>query len=240
MIDAGLNNITGDIADVLELFSVVDERGTNAVSYREIERLIGGPFREVNQGLQLFPRRRDGFTVFTATNVPGFGPWTSITSLSHLGMGHDRESTIPISRTSFGDGAAEKFVVVSNAAWIQSNGSIIVDPDANANNNLDQQLPETGVLASRGASPTVLNNVFFNLQTPIINEESRFFPLTGGFAPYGSNNPNFPTKPGEVVVGGSIFQYDEPAVARNRFGTGVEQVPTNVPNTNLDFKHQRG
>ncbi len=235
VIDAGLNTITGDIATVLDQFSVVDERGTNALSYREIERQIGGPFREVNQGLQLFTRRNDGFIVNTVVNVPGLGAYNSITNLGHLGMGHDRESTTPISRTSFGDGATEKFVVVKNAAWIISNGTIIVDPDANANNNLDQNLPETGVLASRGASPTVLNNVFFNLQSPIINEESRFFPLTGSSAPYGSNNPNLPSKPGEVVVGGSIFQYDEPASARNRFGTGVETVPTNVPNTGLDF-----
>ncbi len=235
VLDAGMNNITGDVASVLDLFSVVDDKGTNAVSYREIERLIGGPFREVNQGLELFTRRNDGYIVNTVTNVPGFGPWNSITSLSHLGMGHDREGTVPISRTSFGDGATEKYVVVKNAAWIQSNGVIIVDPDGNANNNVDQLIPETGVLASRGASPTVLNNVFFNLQTPIINEESRYFPLTFGFAPYGSNNPNLPNKPGEVVVGGSIFQYDEPFSANNRLGVGIEQVPTNVPNTSLDF-----
>ncbi len=81
----------------------------------------------------------------------------------------------------------------------------------------------------------MLNNVFFNVQTPVINEESRYFPLTLGAAPYGSNNPNLPTKPGEVVVGGSVFQYDEGASARNRFSIGVEQVPTNVPNTGLDF-----
>ncbi len=100
---------------------------------------------------------------------------------------------------------------------------------------MDQVLPETGILASRGASPTILNNVFFNLQTPVVNEESRYFPLTFGPAPYGSDNPNLPTKPGEVVVGGSIFQYAEPGVARSRYATGIERGPTNVPNTSLDF-----
>ncbi|MGN6544443.1 MAG: Ig-like domain-containing protein, partial [Aureliella sp.] len=219
IIDAGLNNIVGDLADVLDQFSQVNELGTNAVSYREIERQIGGPFREVNQGLQLFPRRNDGV----------------LPTHSSLGIGHDRGQTGAISSTSRGDGTTEKFVVVKNAAYIQSNGSIIVDPDANANNNLDQILPETGILATRGASPTILNNVFFNVQTPIINEESRRFPLTGSIAPYGSNNPNQPAKPGEVVVGGSVFQYDEAAVAKNRFGTGIENGPTNVPNTSLDF-----
>ncbi len=219
VIDANLNNIVGDVANVLNLFSAVDELGTNAVSNTEIQRLIGGPFREVNQGLQLFPRRNDGVSP----------------THSSLGLGHDRDQTGSLSSTSRGDGSSEKFVVVKNAAWIRSNGSIIVDPDENANNNLDQFIPETGILATRGASPTILNNVFFNLQTPIINEESRRFPITGGVAPYGSNNPNQPIKPGEVVVGGSVFQYDEPAVARNRFGTGIEQVPTNVPNTSLDL-----
>ncbi|MGN6133033.1 MAG: PPC domain-containing protein, partial [Aureliella sp.] len=218
VIDANLNTIVGDLATVLRQFSQVDELGTNALSDREIVRQISGPFREVNQGLQMFPRRNDGVAP----------------THSSLGIGHDRGQTGSISSTSRGDGTTEKYVVVKNAAYIQSNGTIIVDPDANANNNLDQILPETGILASRGASPTILNNVFFNLQTPVINEESRRFPLTGGVAPYGSNNPNNPIKPGEVVLGGSIFQYAEPAVARNRFGTGIETVPTNVPNSSLD------
>lgn len=235
VIDANLNDITGDVADVLELVSDVGERGENALSDREIERIIGGSFREVNQGLKLFPRRNDGFRTIRTTTINNGRPITVITSLSNMGIGHDRDSTTPASQTSVADGSTEKFVVVKNAAFIQSNGSIMVDPDANANNNLDQILPETGILASRGASPTILNNVFFNLQTPIINEESRYFPLTQGVAPYGSNNPNRPTKPGEVVVGGSIFQYNEPAVARNRFGTGIESGPTNVPNTSLDL-----
>ena len=218
VIDAGLNNLTGDLATVLRQFSLVDELGTNALSNREIERLVGGPFREVNQGLQMFPRRNDGF----------------LPTHSSLGIGHDRAQTGALSQTSRGDGTTEKFVVVKNAAFIQSNGSIIVDPDANSNNNLDQILPETGILATRGASPTLLNNVFFNVQTPIVNEESRRFPLTQGVAPYGSDNPNQPIKPSEVVVGGSIFQYSEPGVARNRFATGIEDGPTNVPNTTLD------
>ncbi len=63
VIDADLNDITGDIALVLDQFSVVDERGTNALSQREIERQIAGTYREVNQGLPLFTRRNDG--VFT-------------------------------------------------------------------------------------------------------------------------------------------------------------------------------
>jgi Bacterial Ig domain/Dockerin type I domain/GEVED domain len=95
-------------------------------------------------------------------------------------------------------------------------------------------------LATRGASPTILNNVFFNVQSPIINEESRLFPLTFGPAPYGSNNPNFIDKPGEVIIGGSIYQYYESRSTSARFATGIETVPTNVPNTSLDLNFDSG
>ncbi len=244
MIDASFDNIVGDPALVMERFNNVNELGTNAVSTRELQRIIGSPIREVNQGLQLFPRRLDGYTILTSGSAGGYVYPIQYTSLSHLGLGHDRESTTPLTPTSWADGTTEKFVVVSNAAYIVSNGSIIVDPDANDTNNLDQLLPETGVLASRGASPTILNNAFFNVQTPIVNEESRRFPLgtqvlpleyPGNAAPYGSNNPNILVKPGEVVVGGSIYQYTESASPSLRFATGIETVPTNVPNTGLDL-----
>lgn len=236
IIDAPLDSIVGDRSLLLDRFSdvtlnLVNELGTNFVPDREIERLLTGPFWEINQGLELFTRRNDG--VFITTSVNGRTPIT--TSMGNLGIGHDRDSTTSLSNTSLADGTSEKFVVVKNAAWIDGNGSILVDPDENENNNLDQLLPETGVLASRGASPTILNNVFFNLQTPVVNQESRRFPLTGGVAPYGSNNPNAVLKPGQVVVGGSIYQYVEPGVANVRFGTGIETTPTNVPNTSLDL-----
>ncbi len=236
VLDADFNTITGDVANVIKAISDIDEMGTNALSPREIERLLGGPFRQVNQGLDIMPRRsNEGVRFITTTSLPNTAPITLMTSQTHLGLGHDRDLTQPVSRTSIGDGTTEKFVVVKNAAYIQSNNSIIVDPDNDQNSNLDQFLPETGILATRGASPTILNNVFFNVQTPVINEESRRFPLTGGVAPYGSNNPNEIFKPGQVIVAGSIFQYDEPAVARTRFANGIENGPTNVPNTSLDF-----
>ncbi len=239
VIDAPLTNMVGDLADVLVQFSEVDELGSNAVSAREIERQISGPFHQVNQGLQLFPRRFDGFRTITTTTIstPRNGTFThtQIASLSNYGIGHDRVSTTPLSPTSLGNGASEKFVVIKNAAMIEGNGVVRVSPDLDTNNNLDQLIPETGVLATRGASPTILNNVFFNVQTPIVNEESRRFPLTGGPAPYGTNNPNFVIKPGEVIVGGSIYQFHETAGSTTRFGTGIETSPTNIPNTALDF-----
>lgn len=238
VLDAPRNTIVGDLRDLLEQLGNVDELGTNVVPQREIERQITGPVNQSNQGLRLFPRRPDGVTTVINTGVVSRGrvhTHTQFTSLSHLGIGHDRLSTTPLSPTSLADGTTEKFIVVKNVAFIDGNGSILVAPDLETQNNLNQLLPETGVLATRGASPTILNNVFFNVQTPVINEESRRFPITGVMAPYGSNNPNFPVKPGQVTLGGSIYQYHETATSINRFATGIESSPTNVPNTSLDF-----
>ncbi|MGB7325807.1 MAG: hypothetical protein WBD31_13115, partial [Rubripirellula sp.] len=46
---------------------------------------------------------------------------------------------------------------------------------------------------------------------------------------------NAPQKPGEVIIGGSVYQFIETAQASNRLGFGIEAGPTNVPNTGLDF-----
>ncbi|MEC8555201.1 MAG: Ig-like domain-containing protein [Planctomycetota bacterium] len=140
----------------------------------------------VEAGLQLFGGRPDG--------LDG--------SHSSRGIGHDRTDSAEISGTSDGAGTQERFVVIENAAWVEGRGVIQVNPDLNASSNVDQLLPESGVLVSGGSSPTLMNNVFVNVQTPIFSE--------GG------------TKPGEVIVGGSAYQFSQGA-------------PTNVPNTGLDF-----
>ena len=234
VIDSPFRGLQGDKDILLNRLEALDELGTNKLSALDIQQQISGPFTEVNQGLELFTRRRDGFIVFTTTTLGGIGTFLNVTSLSNLGIGHDRQSTNPISYTSLGDGTSEKFVIVSNAAWIDGNNQIIVDPDEGEDNNLDQLLPETGVLATRGASPTILNNVFFNLQTPVVNQESRINQNTLIAAPYGTNNPNIVSKPGDVVLTGSTYQYYETAIASARFSTGIETSPTNVPNTALD------
>ncbi len=230
IIDAPFNGLKGDKDIILNQLKTVGTEGKNKVSNLAIQQQIRGPFTEVNQGLELFPRRFDG-DIFTNS---GFGGLANISTLSNLGIGHDRQSTFPISFTTRGDGTTEKFVLVHNAAWIDGNNQIIVDPDVNESNNLDQLLPETGVLATRGASPTILNNVFFNLQTPVVNQESRVNQNTGVAEPYGSNNPNIVSKPGDVVLAGSVYQYYEKGIASARFGTGIETSPTNIPNTALD------
>jgi hypothetical protein len=234
VIDAPFRGLQGDKDILINALSAVDEFGTNQLSDLQIRQQISGPFTEVNQGLQLFPRRLDGFIEGRRDNW-GNGALTDVwVSLSNLGIGHDRLSTTSLSYTSIGDGTSERFVQIKNAAWIVGNGSIIVDPDVDDNNNLDQLLPETGVLATRGASPTILNNVFYNVQTPIVNEESRINQNTLIKAPYGTNNPNVVSKPGQVVIGGSVYQHYETGISSVRFGTGIETSPTNVPNTAQD------
>ncbi|MDX1924959.1 MAG: DVUA0089 family protein [Pirellulaceae bacterium] len=184
-------------------------------------RALGGA-AGVEAGLTLFPGRPDGVQ---PTHSAG-------------GIGHNRTLSGVLSNTSRGDGTTERFVVVSNAAYIISNGNILVDPDFNDNNNLDQIIPETGIAVSRGANPTLMNNVFVNVQTPIVRDEARVVApgALGNMLPSNFNTGvDVHPKQGEVIVGGSIYQYAEPAAARNRLGFGIEASPTNVPNTGLDF-----
>ncbi|MFK7738454.1 MAG: tandem-95 repeat protein [Pirellulaceae bacterium] len=176
----------------------------------------------VEAGLTLFPRRADGL----------------LPTHSSAGIGHDRIASTSLSNTSDARGTTERFVVVENAAWIDGNGVILVDPDLNEDHNLDQLLPETGILVSNGASPTLLNNVFVNVQTPIVNEEAREF-ANGRPAPFGTNI-NVHPKPGQVIVGGSVYQFAEPTEADNRLGFGIENGPANLPNTGLDFNFTLG
>ena len=148
------------------------------------------------------------------------------------GIGHDRTMSLSFNGTnggpvtSLGNGTTEKYVVVRNASSIISNGNILVDKELGANNNLNQILPESGILVSGGATPTLLNNVFINVQTPIVRE------FTAGQA--GS------ARPSAVVVGGSTYQYFETRQAFAYLGQPVEASPTNVPNTNLDFNFTAG
>lgn len=195
----------------------------NASPLNAVEAEALGGIDGVEAGLTLYPRRIDGIQ---PTHSGG-------------GIGHDRTASGATSNTSRGDGTTERFVVIRNAAFIRSNGTVRVDPDINANNNLDQILPETGILVSQGATPTLMNNAFVNVQTPIIREETR---VTNPGNPIGSRTPapfntasDVHPKRGEVIIGGSLYQYAETAAALNRSGFGIEASPTNLPGTGLDF-----
>jgi large repetitive protein len=150
-------------------------------------------------------------------------------------------------------GRTARFIKVENAAAIDTrmNGSqpssMRVDPDLNSPNqtNIDQIIPETGVMVSGGSSPTLLNNVFFNVQTPIVREETRL----NGFGVDADELHNLHPRLSQVVVGGSVYQYSQPnsslnlpVVIENRspgnalnLRVGIEASPTNVPETALDF-----
>ncbi len=88
------------------------------------------------------------------------------------------------------------------------------------------------------ASPTVLNNVFLNVQTPIVREETRSGqPLDNHAQPaaFGSTSPDRHPRLGEVIVGGNVYQNFDTATSFTRQNYGVEAGPTNVPNTSADF-----
>jgi Bacterial cadherin-like domain/Bacterial Ig domain/Bacterial pre-peptidase C-terminal domain/Dockerin type I domain/GEVED domain len=147
------------------------------------------------------------------------------------GIGHDRTMSLPFTGTngapvtSLGNGTTEKYVIVRNASSITSRGNIKVDKDLGANNNLNQIIPESGILVSGGASPTLLNNLFINVQTPIVRE------FTAG---------NSSVRPSAVVVGGNTYQFAESRQAFAYLGQAVETSPTNVANTALDFNFTAG
>ncbi len=93
------------------------------------------------------------------------------------GFGHDNPATPP--RT-----AGELYVVISGASRVT--GGVLFQPQDDE--NIDQLLPETGILVSEGSSPTLLNNVLSNLNAGIWQDAS---PST--------------------VVGGSVYQHNDQA-----------------------------
>jgi hypothetical protein len=174
--------------------------------------------------------------------IVGIGQNNGVTSSSstfqghsHRGFGHDRTMSLPLLPTidrpvtSQGNGTTEKFVVVRNAYTI-STGSNRRIAGRSGTNNLNQIIPETGIMVSGGASPTLLNNAFVNVQSPIIQEQPSF---PGG--------PALPSaRPSAVVVGGNTYQYVESAQPVTNLTYQVEAVPTNVPNTGSDFNFIAG
>ncbi len=93
------------------------------------------------------------------------------------GFGHDNPYTPP-------ETSGELYVVVKGATRIT--GDVLFQPMLDE--NIDQLLPETGILISDRSSPTLLNNVLSNLNAGIWQDAS-------------------PTS----VVGGSIYQHNDQA-----------------------------
>ncbi len=93
------------------------------------------------------------------------------------GFGHDNPFTPP-------ETSGELYVVISGASRIE--GSVLFRPALRE--NIDQLMPETGILISERSSPTLLNNVLSNLNAGIWQDAS-------------------PT----TVVGSSVYQHNDQA-----------------------------
>jgi len=143
-----------------------------------------------------------------------------------LGFGHDRTMS-GVLGTSQGDGTTEKFVVIRNAYSIISSVARRINARVGGN-NANQIIPESGIAVSGGATPTLMNNTFINVQSPIVQEPPLFTnTIIGDVAA---------VRPSAVIVGGNTYQYVEPAKPDSNLTWGnIETVPTNVPNTGGDF-----
>ena len=143
-----------------------------------------------------------------------------------LGFGHDRTMSGPFG-TARGDGTTEKFVVVRNAYSITSSFSRRINGQTGGD-NANQLITESGIAVSSGATPTLMNNTFINVQSPIVQEPPSFSnTIVGDVASI---------RPSAVIVGGNTYQYFEPAKPDSNLTWGnIEAVPTNVPNTSSDF-----
>ncbi len=159
------------------------------------------------------------------------------------GFGHNYAFTTPISVLSDGAGTTEQYVFVEKIAKIEIGAAAAAAGlrlDPLPGRDTDQLINETGVMIAGGASPTLLNNVFLNLHESLVVEETRI--LGFGELNRGSDNQ---LKPMEVIVVGSIFQYDE--TRRTQFNTDMffarsrdsglttSRVPSNVNGGSDDF-----
>jgi hypothetical protein len=165
------------------------------------------------------------------------------------GFGYNRSAGTPVFSTgipgtsSLGDGTTELYVLIENAAEISLSPEAIAAGlrlDPIAGNNIDQLIPETGVLLTGGSSGTALNNVFSNLHQGIVLEETRFV----GFFPNGLSSENHP-KPASAIATANTFQHIEPDnnVFRNNMSQpfnasgsiGIITGPSNINAANDDF-----
>lgn len=147
-----------------------------------------------------------------------------------FGFGHDRLASIGSTQ----NGTTELYLLIEDAADVTVTGNFFrLDPADGR--NIDQLLPEKGIMMAGGSSGVVFNNVFSNLHTSINNEETR---LRG----FNSPDPDEHPKKGELVVTSNAFQHDDPtnSVFRDNInsinnGTGIVQSPSNVNGGTDDF-----
>ncbi|XZE56816.1 Ig-like domain-containing protein [Planctomycetaceae bacterium SH139] len=147
------------------------------------------------------------------------------------GFGHNRIGQVNSVGIGGSDGAgtSENYVLIHNAVRVTVNNvpNLAVDPQPGT--NMDQLLPEVGVMARNGASPSLMNNVIVNTQAAVESEVTK----RAGFG--SQRGPDIHPKPGQVIVGGTIFQHteDEPAIFQTRMtwpGPGGAGTETDSPN----------
>ncbi len=161
-------------------------------------------------------------------------------------FGHDRPNnptgSVGFAGTStFGVGISELYVFVERAAKIDISpeaaaAGLRLDPTGNL--NIDQLIPETGILLTGGSSATVMNNVLSNLHQGVVSEITK----TVSFS---ANGPNVHPKPSVAIVTANVFQHVE--TANNVFREQMTQPfvvngsisitpgPSNVNGGNDDF-----
>ncbi|TWT49075.1 hypothetical protein Pla22_42670 [Rubripirellula amarantea] len=152
------------------------------------------------------------------------------------GFGHDRHedlpdregNVIPQGTLTDGDGTTELYVLWENIAEIHLSQEAINAglkltpneqdplypliqntppiPELGFARDADQLLIENGILATTGASPTIMNNVVVNAHQSIVAEETSYY----GFGKRVVNTFDANIKPSEVILVGNAYQYDEP------------------------------
>lgn len=159
------------------------------------------------------------------------------------GFGHNRTGQVNSVGAGRGDGAgtSENYVLIENAARVIINNvpNLAVDPQPGR--TMDQLLPEVGIMARNGASPSLLNNIIVNTQAAVEVEVSR----RNGFG--GQRGGNTHPKQGQVIVGGNVFQHTEtvqaafqsriqwPGVTGAGTETDAANRPSNVNGGSSDF-----
>lgn len=161
-------------------------------------------------------------------------------------LGHDRPGNPTGSvgfagTTTSGTGVSELYVLVERAARIEISpeaaaAGLRLDPAPGF--NIDQLLPETGVLLTGGSGSTIFNNVFANLHQGVVQEITR----ADGFS---GSRPNIHPKPAVTIVTANVFQHVETAnnVFRdqmtqpfvNNGSIGITPGPSSVNGGNDDF-----
>jgi len=206
-------------------------QNNNAGSNPDVGINSGAPRgAQVQAGLNRLRRVQNDFlpgdVILTQSQSNGVTAATTVQETgTHRGFGHDRTMSIPVLPlvsapvTATGQGTTEKYVIVRNAYSIVWNNRRI--EGAQTGTNLQTLLPESGILVTGGASPTLMNNVFFNVQTPIVQERSG-------------------SRPSAVVVTGNTYQHFDGTQPQARLGVAIEAAPTNVPNTGIDFNQSAG